>query len=196
MKEKMKLTHVLIAGVLVLGMIAVILGFCFATRAEEPTTEEPSASWYMTVADWATRNIDTIMSAVATAFATVLTGVLAGIFRKTKKSNNLTVGTLKGYDDAISKIVVAINQTADELGDLRRENEELCALCDTLRAAQREQRAAMHVQYKAVRAILDTIGIMVDKSTLPTATKERIDEIRAQAARTDQGTVIDNETSD
>lgn len=196
MKEKVKLTHVLIAGVLVLGMIAVILGFCFATRAEELPAEEQSASWYMTVADWATRNIDTIMSAVATAFATVLTGVLAGIFRKTKKSNNFTVGTLKSYDDAISKIVVAINQTADELGDLIRENEELRALCDTLRATQREQRDALDAQYKAVRAILDTIGIMVDKSTLPTATKERIDEIRAQAARTDQGAVIDNETSD
>lgn len=196
MKEKMKLTHVLIAGVLVLGMIAVILGFCFATRAEELPAEEPSAGWYMTVADWATRNIDTIMSAVATALATVLTGVLASIFRKTKKSNSLTVGELQGYSGTISKIVLAVNQTADELAILMRENEELRALYEAMQTAYGDQRAALESQYKAVRAILDTIGVMVDKSTLPTATKERIDEIRAQALRTEQGKVIDNAQSD
>lgn len=195
-KEKQQdsiLQYIIMALLIVTIIVGITLIACTNTYAEEvpPTeedqpTEDPAPQWYDKVADWCLSNIDTIISAVATAFATIATGVIASVFKKARRSNALAIDSIRGYDDTIASICTAMNQSADELADLLKKNESIEELFAPLfeKMAGQEQRLAD--AYKTIRAILDTLVVMVDKSTLPTSTKERIEEIRAEAVRTEK----------
>lgn len=199
-KEKQQQDSILHYIIMALLIVTIIVGItiiaCTNTYAEEvQPTEDPAPQWYDKVADWCLSNADTIIYAIFTAVATTTVGVIANVFKKVRRSNALTIESISGYDDTIASICTAMNQSADELADLLKKNESIEELFAPLfeKMAGQEQRLAD--VYKTIRAIMDTLGVMVDKSTLPTATKERIEEIRAEAVRVEKA-VINIEPTD